>query len=155
MHLLLLAPLSLAAQAPVRPIRLDSGAVVRLQLHSGPRLKGKLLSPYATDSSRVRYCPYPAPPCRVGDDRYRETSAGDISSWEVHQGTGWRRGLIVGALAGAGAGYLLIEFIESTGDTPITTGEKFRVVVSSTAVLGGLGALIGSAFERWGRRPER
>jgi hypothetical protein len=149
-QLLLLTPSGLLAQTPARSFKLDSGTVVRLQLHSGVREKGKLLSPYTQDSSRVRYCHYPAPPCRVGDERYREKSASEVSSVEVRRGTGWLPGLVIGGVLGVAFGFVAADFAESINETPNTTGQEVRAVAGSTVFFGGLGALIGSAFERWG-----
>lgn len=151
LHLLWLISTGLLAQAPARPFKLDSGTVVRLQLHSGVREKGKLLSPYASDSSRIRYCHYPAPPCRVGDERYRDQPISDVSNVEVHRGSAWLPGLVIGGVVGAVFGSLVIGFSESVGDVPLSTGEKARAIAGGTLVFGGLGALVGSAFERWGR----
>ncbi|HSJ75103.1 MAG TPA: hypothetical protein VK899_02795 [Gemmatimonadales bacterium] len=150
-QLLLLTPTGLRAQTSAPPFQLDSGTVVRLQLHSGAREKGKLLSPYAQDSSRVRYCHYPAPPCRVGDERYRDKAASDVSNLEVRRGTAWLPGLVIGGLVGAAFGAFVVGFEESVGDRPVTDGEKFRAIAGGTLIFGGLGALVGSAFERWGR----
>jgi len=151
LHLLWLFPTTgLPAQAPARPFKLDSGTVVRLQLHSGIREKGKLLSPYAPESNRIRYCHYPAPPCQVGDDRYREQPTSDLSNVEVRRGTAWLPGLVIGGVVGAVFGSLIVGFSESVGDVPLSTGEKARAIAGGTLVFGGLGALVGSAFERWG-----
>ena len=150
LHLLWLIPTGLAAQAPARPFTLDSGTVVRLQLHSGVREKGKLLSAYAPDSSRLRYCHYPAPPCRVGDARYRDQPTSDVSNVEVRRGNAWLPGLVIGGVVGAVFGSLVVGFSESVGDVPLSTGEKARAIAGGTLVFGGLGALVGSAFERWG-----
>jgi hypothetical protein len=149
LQLLWLIPTGLQAQT-VRPFTLDSGTVVRLQLHSGVREKGKLLSRYAADSSRVRYCHYPAPPCRVGDERYRDQSASDVSSVEVRRGTAWLPGLAIGGVVGVAFGALVVAFAEDVGESPVSTGEKVRALGGGTIVFGGLGALIGTAFERWG-----
>jgi len=150
-QLLLLTAIGLRAQTPAPPFQLDSGTVVRLQLHSGVRERGKLLSPYTQDSSRVRYCHYPAPPCRVGDERYRDKPASDFSAVEVRRGTGWLPGLVIGGVVGGAFGAFLVAFAESVGDTRASTGEKASAVAGGTVVFGGLGALIGSAFEKWGR----
>ena len=149
--LLLLTPLGLWAQTSAPPFKLDSGTVVRLRLHSGVREKGKLLFPYAQDSSRVRYCHYPAPPCRVGDERYRDQPTSDVSNVEVRRGSAWLPGLAIGGVVGAAFGALVIGFSESVGDVPLSTGEKASAIAGGTLVFGGLGALVGSAFERWGR----
>jgi hypothetical protein len=151
LHLLWLIPTGLPAQAPARPFKLDSGTVVRLQLHSGIREKGKLLSPYAPESSRIRYCHYPAPPCRVGDERYRDQPTSDLSNLEVRRGTAWLSGLAIGGVVGVAFGALVVAFAEGVGESPVSTGEKARAIAGGTLVFGGLGALVGSAFERWGR----
>ena len=151
LHLLWPIPTGLAAQAPVRPFQLDSGTVVRLQLRSGVREKGKLLSPYGPDSSRLRYCHYPAPPCRVGDERYRDQPTSDVSKVEVRRGSAWLPGLAIGGVVGVAFGALVVAFAESVGESPVSTGEKARAIAGGTLVFGGLGALVGSAFERWGR----
>ena len=149
LQLLWLIPTGLQGQT-ARPFTLDSGTVVRLQLHSGLREKGKLFSPYAADSSRVRYCHYPAPPCRVGDERYREKSASEVSSVEVRRGTAWLPGLVIGGFVGLAFGALVVEFAEDVGESPVSTGEKVRAIGGGTILFGGLGALIGTAFEQWG-----
>jgi hypothetical protein len=150
-QLLLLTTLKLSAQTPASPVKLDSGTVVRLQLRSGVQEKGKLLSPYIQDSSRVRYCHYPAPPCRVGDERYRDKPATEVSSLEVRRGTAWLPGLAIGGVVGVAFGFLAADFAESLNESPNTTGQEITTVAVSTAFFGGLGALIGSAFEKWGR----
>jgi hypothetical protein len=148
--LLLLAPAGLVAQQPEPAIRVDSGTVVRLRLRSDSVVKGKLLSPYAGDSTRIRYCHFPAPPCRVGEQGYRERLKSDISSLEVHRGTGWLPGLVVGGAVGVGFGIFFIDLVESLGEVPLSTGEKITAMGGSVLVFGGLGTLIGSLFERWG-----
>ena len=57
-----------------------------------------------------------------------------------HRGRG--RGGISGPIVG---------FSEAVGDVPLSTGEKASAIAGGTLVFGGLGALVGSAFERWGR----
>jgi len=151
--LLVLSSLTLRAQTPAGPVKLDSGTVVRLQLHPGIREKGKLLSPFAQDSRRVRYCHYPAPPCRVGDERYRDKAASDVSNLEVRRGTAWLPGLIIGGVVGVVFGLGAAGFAESMSETPNTTGEEISAVVGGAAFFGGLGALIGSAIEKWDAVP--
>ncbi len=151
--LLWLMATRLPAQAPARPFQLDSGTVVRLQLRSGVREKGKLLSPYASDSSQIRYCHYPAPPCRVGDERYRNPSASEFSSLEVRRGTAWLPGLVIGGVVGVVFGLGVAGLAESLSETPNTTAQEISAVVGSTAFFGGLGALIGSAIEKWDAAP--
>ena len=151
--LLWLTSTGLPAQSPARPFQLDSVTVVRLELHSGAREKGKLLSPYAPDSSRIRYCHYPAPPCRAGDERYRDPSTSDFSSLEVRRGTAWLPGLVIGGVVGVVFGLGVAGLAESLSETPNTTAQEISAVVGSTAFLGGLGALVGSAIEKWDAAP--
>ena len=145
-YILLLLPASLPAQQA-----LDSGTVVRFRAPADSLIKAKLLSPYAKDSSRIRYCRYPAPPCQVRGPGYGDRLASEISRLEVRRGTGWLPGLIVGGAVGVGVGIFLINFSEDLGEVPLSDGEKARGMVGSAMVFGGLGALIGSLFERWGK----
>jgi hypothetical protein len=141
--------LPLRAQDSVVSRTLDSSTVVRLYLRSGGTEKGKLLAPFGPDSTTFRYCRYPAPPCTIGGERYIERSAWDVTHLDLRSGTrlGWGAG--IGASLGFVAGFQLIEFIEWGEERQLGTGESVRVVFLSTAVLGGLGALIGAGLDAW------
>jgi len=54
-------------------------------------------------------------------------------------------------VVGVAFGALVVAFAEGVGESPVSTGEKARAIAGGTLVFGGLGALVGSAFERWGR----
>lgn len=143
----------LQAQEPVVTRTLDSSAVVRLYLRDGGVEKGKLVTPFGPDSTVVRYCRYPAPPCRIGGDRYAEHLVSEVTQLDVRSGTRVWWGAAIGASLGILAGFATIEFIEWGEERQLSTGEGIRVVFLSTALLGGLGTLIGAGLDAW--RPAR
>ncbi len=144
-----LAPLCLSAQQPPALPQLDSGTVVRLQLRSGNSVKGKLLAPFAAESARFRYCTYPAPPCQVGSDRYREQPAANVASWQVRRGTRAVPGLVVGGVLGVWLGFEAVDFAESVGESKLSSGERRRTIAVSTLAIGALGYLIGAGLDKW------
>ena len=144
-----LVPVCLLAQQPAMPTRLDSGTVVRLQLRSGGTVKAKLLAAFTPESTRFRYCTYPAPPCIIGGERYREQATADVVSWQQRQGTRAVPGLIIGGVLGVWLGFQAIDFAESVGESKLSAGEKRRTIVISTAAIGALGYLIGAGLDKW------
>jgi hypothetical protein len=128
---------------------LDSGSVVRFRLPSGRRIAGKLINSVTPDSSRLRFCLYPAPPCVVGGDRYSEQLTTGLARIEVRRGTQAIPGLALGSGLGLGLGFLAVDFGESMGETRYSTTKKMRIVAISTLFWAGLGVLIGGGLDRW------
>jgi|SRR5579859_1678370 len=147
-----LAPGLAAQDAAPLPV-LDSGAIVRFQLRSGNQASGKLLAPFARDSTRFRFCTYPAPPCGVGGDRYHEQLASDLVGVDVRRGTKAVPGLVLGAALGVGVGFAAVSFDESMSEHTLSTFGKVKVVGIATLIVAGLGWMIGGGIDEWGTAP--
>jgi hypothetical protein len=147
------AAVPLGAQEPVVSRTLDSSAVVRFYLRSGGVEKGKLLTPFGPDSTMFRFCRYPAPPCTIGGDRYVERPEWDVTRLDLRSGTRLWWGTGIGASLGIIAGLTMIDFIEWGEERQLGTGEGIRVVLVSTAILVGIGALIGAGLDVWRPAP--
>ena len=142
----------LTAQRPLLSQPLDSGVVVRLRLGAGTREAGRLITPFAPHSTALRYCPWPARPCAVGDDRYIVRPASTVLALEVRRGSYARVGAAIGAGLGVGVGLFVVGggISTETGSTARLRG--LPLVASAAASLvavGAFGAMIGSAFSRW------
>ena len=142
-----------AAQAPLLTQPLDSGAVVRLRLRDGSREGAKLLAPFAPDSQSFSYCRWPALPCVRGGERYVTRPARDVLGVEIHRGSQWKLGGIVGALAGVPMGFELIALSEFMGEQSLSGSERFRAIAGSVVGWALYGAMIGEFFQRWGPAP--
>jgi hypothetical protein len=145
----LLAPSGLLAQHASRLPPLDSGVTVRLYLRSGRRVAGKLLVQFAPDSTRFRFCRYPAPPCVIGGHRYVEQPAGQVWRLEIRRGSHAVPGVIVGSALGLGVGALGIGFAEGVSDWPISTGQKVTTLSCSVLCCAALGLLVGAGLDSW------
>jgi hypothetical protein len=159
----LLAAMLFAAGSPCRsqtPLvrrALDSGLVVRLFPFTAPPEAGRLVAPFAPDSTTFRYCLYYAPPCRSAvDATWRERPASNIARLEIKVGSRARRGFLIGTAACAAAwavvspiagwpdwtdnpAYLLLNFLGGA--------------IASAPTCGGVGALIGAQKPVWGPPP--
>ena len=132
---------------------LDSGATVRLQVGTGRRVTGKLLAPFAPDSTRFRYCLYPAPPCTARDDRYAEQPAGEVTAVQVRRGTQAIPGVAIGAAVGVGFGFGLVDLGQSLGEHTYSSATKLRLVTLSTLFWAGLGLMVGAGLDKWRHVP--
>lgn len=141
------------AQQPQQPLvrrTLDSATVIRLHLPTSQREVGKLLAPFGTDSTMLRYCRYPAPPCRMGGLRYVERPAANVLTLEIHLGTARNRYALIGGLVGAGLGIPLRAFAEAMEERDLPLSEEIGIVAGTAAVFALIGALIGVNIHYWG-----
>ena len=141
----------LPAQEPPAALALDSGRLVRLHLHDGTILRGRLLRAFTSDSGQLTFCPYPAPPCpRAGDSRIATLDADLVSAMEVQRGTRLWRGVAIGAGIGALLGGF-VGWLENGLCDRVGCGTPTSLWVMSGAVQFGLwGALFGSQGVVWG-----
>jgi hypothetical protein len=139
----------LQAQARVSLPSLDSGATVRLQLRSGTRVTGTLLTPFGPDSSSFRYCLYPAPPCVTSGHRYAEQPAANVVGVQVRRGTHAIPGVAIGSVVGVGLGFALIDLGESLGESTYSSSKKTGVLTLSTLLWAGLGLMVGAGLDKW------
>jgi hypothetical protein len=146
----LLVPSCLAAQQVSRLPPVDSGITVRLHLQSGRRITGKLLVPFAPDSTRFRFCRYPAPPCTMGGDRYAEQAAADVFRLEIRRGNKAVPGVVLGSTFGLALGMAGNGFAEGVSDSRISVGQKATTLGLSILFCAGLGLLIGGGLDSWG-----
>jgi hypothetical protein len=131
---------------------LDSGVVVRLRLGAGTRETGRLVTPFAPDSSVFRYCRWPPGSCAVGDAQYTERPASSVLALEVRLGSRARAGAVVGTVFG-----VLVGGFVASGGVETETGSINRLrglplvlsAVGSVIAVGAFGALIGDGFSRW------
>ena len=135
----------LAAQEPLLRHGLGTGTVVRLHLATGTQERGKLLTPFALDSTLFRYCLYPAPQCTAEDARYRERLAREIRAVDLHTGTRAGLGALLGLPVGIAVGLVFTDFAEWASEREQGPG----ILIGSAAAFAGLGALIGGSFDRW------
>ena len=144
----------LSAQRPVVGPSLEAGTVLRIRLASGLVEGARLLQPYGPDSTHLRYCRYPAPPCRMGGVRYVARAATDVISMERLAGSG----ALPGAVIGAGLGLAFGSGLRGLGDGSL--GRDVAILGSSALVFSVLGGMVGSTLEnwvplRWGAPPNR
>jgi hypothetical protein len=144
------------AQQPPLTVPLDSGAVVQLRLGNGALEGARLLTPFARDSARFIYCPWPAPACAKGGARQVIRPAREVLGIEVHQGSAWKRFAAIGALLGVPMGLQFAQWRytddEGGGET-VTPRQKIRTVLVASAVFALFGAMIGEFFQQWAPAP--
>jgi hypothetical protein len=142
-----LAPTNAHAQQPLVSSTLSRGTIVRIHLRDGELHRGRLVAPFAPDSTALRYCPYPAAPCTLGDPRRTTVPAFNIIGIDRHAGSNGSRGALVGFLAGLGtslAVHLADGELPNFSD-PISTG----LTVSSSGIGALIGLMIGGGQHRW------
>jgi hypothetical protein len=144
---------TLPAQQPLVRTTLDSGTVVRLHLNTGDAEAGRLLAPFATDSTTFRFCRFPAPPCSgPAGPRYAERLVADVRSVDRHTGTRWKRGALVGAVIGTT--WVVSLFASGADCFPDLAGIS-RVGACATSIGGFIsipalvGAIVGSGWHTW------
>jgi hypothetical protein len=142
------------AQRPAVSVPLDSGRLVRLRLDDGTAVRGRLLRPFAADSTEIRFCRYPAPPCTRPDAPGAAVlAAARIAAVEVQRGTGLWRGVAIGAGIGALLGGFTGWLHNGLCDHP-GCGTALPFWVAAGGVSGGLwGALFGSQSVVWRPAP--
>ena len=151
-----LAAMPAAAQAPLVTERLDSGTVVRLRLRDGALERGRLLAPFGRDTAALALCPWPGLPCAAGDERRVRRPSAEVLGIEVHHGTAWKAGAILGALLGVPLGLSLAELRygdDEGGTTPVTTSQRVRTAAATSVGFALLGAMIGEFFQIWRPAP--
>ena len=153
-----LAALALAVAAPAGAqalvlIPLDSGTAVRLQIEAGPKITGRLLAPFAEDSTRFLYCPTLRGTCDGVKFSQRTTLAANVSRVEMQTGTRATRGAFMGAGIALGTALAACTLIDDLGCDP-TNGSFFTYVALPVGFLGaGIGALIGGTVPKWSVAP--
>jgi hypothetical protein len=101
--------------------------VVRLHLRDGLREGAKMLVPFAPDSPSFSYCRWPALPCTPGSERHVVRPAREMLGLEIHRGSQWKLGGVIGALVGVPMGYSLISFSEFMGEERLSVVGQFEV----------------------------
>jgi hypothetical protein len=147
--LLILWTSVLQGQGPRLPRTLETGTVVRFHLGGGKQEGGRLLAPFAPDSTTFRYCRYPAPPCEIGGLRYVERPLTDVRGIDLHRGTRAPLGGYIGGGFGFFFGLELRSFSESMAEHDLSTGEDIGIVAGSTLFFGLIGVMIGAMFTKW------
>lgn len=136
---------------------LDSGRVVRLHLVRGAPETGRLIAPFAADSTTFRYCLYYAPPCgSSADATWRQRPASDIVRLEIKVGSRALRGFAIGSLA-CGLVWGLVSPVAGWPDW--TDNPAYLLIdilggaIAMAPTCGGVGALIGAQQPVWGPPP--
>jgi hypothetical protein len=141
----------LAAQSPSPQLHVDSGTVVRLHFMSGGTMAGRLLAPFAPDSTAWVYCPYGTAFCHPdGELRRLVTPAGAVAAVDVRRGSRVGSGLLAGAAIGLAAA-LADCGIEHLGGNTCNWKEfpgNAVPIMIGTAALGGV---VGLLRPRWRR----
>lgn len=131
----------------------DSGAVVRMRFASDSIRVGKVLSAFHSDSAVLRYCPYPGLSCPPAQPHVVQTRVpSKLDALEVRVGSRAERGALIGAGVGAGVlalGAVLLQGVGGDGEVQMRPVTRVFAVVSVIAVSATVGALIGSAKDRW------
>ena len=137
------------AQAPLLTQPLDSGTLVRLQLTSGDRLRGRLLAPLQPASERVELCRYPGNPCSDSTGEQTVATLSNAVRLELAAGNHAVRGGVAGALGIVAVALLANATVGAANDNTLSAG----TVVSMAVVAGVIGALAGSTDIVWRRAP--
>ena len=153
MALAALAAQPAAAQQPLLTQPLDSGAVIRLRLRDGSREGAKLLTRFGPGSDALLYCRWPALPCVRGGERYVTRPAREVLRFEIHRGSQWKLGGVLGAIVGVPFGFGLASFAESMGERPLSGSGRFRAIAGGVVGWALFGTMIGEFFQRWGPAP--
>jgi hypothetical protein len=151
--LLALGAVPAPAQRPPLTQRLDSGVVVRLRLLDGSRERARLFAPFAPESQAVSYCAWPGAPCERSGSHRVTRPAREVLGLEVHRGSQWKLGGIIGAVVGVPMGYSLISFSEFMGERRLSESERVRAIAGSVVGWALFGVMIGEFFQRWGPAP--
>lgn len=135
-----LAPGALDAQAAPAPFaEARVGRTIRVQLHDGGRIEGRVT---AADGARVRLDGVPAP-----------VEATQVDSlWLRRSGTG--RGAVIGAAGGALAGLGFAVFVcDRVSEGQGCDAWDAVALITAGGAAGGalIGAAVGSAMPRWTR----
>ena len=143
-----------AAQTPLLSLPIDSGRVVRFQVHGGEAQRARLLARLDPTSIRMVFCRYPGNPCTAGDSAgIRSVLTADLTRLDVVAGTRWRTGALIGALFGIAAGGVGHAFASDpdAGSGHAAPAAQYLVI----GALGGAlwGALFGSGFDAWRPAP--
>jgi hypothetical protein len=144
------------AQQPPLTQPLDSGAVVRLRIGNGTFEGARLLAPFARDSATFTYCPWPGSSCAKGASRQVIRPAREVLGIEVHRGTAWKAGAVLGALLGVPMGLQLAQLRytdDEGGGELVTPRQKIRAVLETSVVFALFGAMLGEFFQLWGPAP--
>ena len=152
----LTAQLPSPAPPPGAQLHADSGAVVRLHFVTGGVMAGRLLSPFAPDSTTWVYCPYGTSFCRPGVAfRRLVTPASAVATIDFRKGSEVGSGLLKGAGFGVAAALVLCG-VEHVGQNSCSwkefPGTAAPVVIGAAA----LGSVVGMFRPHWRRaRAER
>jgi hypothetical protein len=142
-----------AAQGPRMSQPLAAGEVVRLLFTDGSVAAGRLLVPFAADSSTFVYCPYETVFCREGANQRRVVMpASQVRQVEVRRGSQVLKGLLIGAASSAAvAGALCLAAQSLSRDCNGHDFPKFAALfVVPGAVIGGA---LGLSRPHWEPAP--
>lgn len=152
--LLLLGGAPLSAQDPLLYLPLDSATTVRLHLTDGRRITGRLVAPFAPDSTRFVYCASAHGPCGgVGASRVRVVPITDVTAVETRRGSRATPGALIGALVTVGGAAIFCALTDTGGCDPAHGGFFSYVLLPAALTGAGLGALVGSSISVWARAP--
>lgn len=137
-----------SGQAPRLTQPIDSGALIRLHLSSGDRVRGRLLVDFAPDDGQLIFCLYPRTSCReLTEPAVRRVPVAAAQQIEIARGGHAKKGAVIGGIVGTILGY---------ASGTIGNGLCERECVNpGLLALGGLlngmlwGALIGSTKPVW------
>lgn len=126
-------------QPPLVPQRLDSGTVIRLRFPNGAMQIGRLLEPFAPESTAFRYAVAP----RISEHRTqhpnnRQTPAREVAGVDVRLRSRSGQGVAIGGGIGLGIGVLGYQLFQGH------CGNCQVGVAIGAATIGGVSALIGS-----------
>ena len=145
-------PARASAQDVPSPPLLDSGRLVRARLRDGQILRGRLIAPFPGDNSRLVLCLSPGRPCTWQDSvNLRRVSGRSLVGLELYARTRAPEGAVIGAILGIALGYAAHGFAESMCESKGCAGSTIGTVVPSVAIMGILGAVIGTGWSRWQR----
>jgi len=146
-------PLAAQTPAPSPPLHVDSGAVVRLHFVSGGALAGRLLAPFAPDSTAWVYCPYGTSFCHPGGELRRlVTPASAVATVDLRTGSQAGNGVAAGASLGVAAGLILCgseHISQGSCGWKQFPGTALPIVIGAAA----LGGVVGMLRPRWRRAP--
>jgi len=148
----LAAPARPAAQARLDPAPIDSGTVVRLHFRGGGTRSGRLIAPFAADSTVFRYrVRRVVSEYRLDTPGVVETPASAVVQVDIARRTRSLEGAFVGGAVGLMFGILSFQMLEDgrpDSDTALLAG---AAAITAASVV--VGALVGSGMHAWRPAP--
>jgi hypothetical protein len=152
--MLAVAPLQPAvAQAPVIPVPMDSGTLIRMTPRAGEVFEGRLVRPVPAAGSLLYACRYPGPPCTDPGDSaaIRRVPVTSLLRIEVQRGSHAGSGALLGGAIGVVTGFLLGSLARGFCDSYRCVNGANMAPLSVGLVGAGIGGLFGWASPRWGQ----